>query len=724
LRIAEQLGDRSAAMLGDWRAERLSDGGVRMVHPRSGTQVTHWPDGSERLLDRSGRVRLTGATGAVEWRKPDRVNTRPTLGGGSRNSSLTRMAAQRGRISRPPAGVRSGAAPAPTTSLSMNRLTVGSGTGPMLACGGVHAVLGEDSPAMPTDMAIEARPTGGFVVRWSDRSSNESGFEIERQPAFSGGPRAAPANATSFVDLDNPGLASYRVRAVGVRLQSDWSEWQSFTGAPPPNFATLTPGGGFTGPTFQPAPVGEPGAAGYDARVIARWDVVPFQTFGEDFLVGVVAFHMNGVERVDFSVNDGPWTAVREMQLNPATGVWEYTARLRASDFADGPVELRAIAWPSGAGEPRVLGGVYDSSTALNGEHALTLYANRDGTLTHKNVFVAASGDDQNPGTESAPVRTFDRALRIVRTGGAPHHATILVTEPGDYELPNYTSGNDQFGPVTTTTAGWVTIRPGDGLAPRSVVISNATRRVVRPRVVRLAFDQVAVDFGTVTQFYMDSPIWFHRSHWFDTAGTAVVYPGLSLPVRGQGYATDSTATHLIYGFAAMMLARGVSTDRVDGDVFSNTKLLVNSEARNVGGTGGSQWHSDILQHFGHNANVIAYGVRSEALRDVQSIFLDHYQSTHTDFAFVDVDFDNTYALPDGRANGGAPFTQLNAPHRHVLFRNVRLPHQRVLFRTDFTGDKRFTAQNVIFDGCTLHSSFPLGSLPPGVSVRNIPSGN
>jgi hypothetical protein len=97
----------------------------------------------------------------------------------------------------------------------------------------------------------------------------------------------------------------------------------------------------------QPPAVGSQSAPGFDAKAIARWDVVPYQTFTSDFNVGVVAFHMNGIDRVDFSCNGGPWVTVREMQLNPQTNVWEYTARLRAADFAaDGPAEVRAIAYP------------------------------------------------------------------------------------------------------------------------------------------------------------------------------------------------------------------------------------------------------------------------------------------------------------------------------------------------------------------------------------------
>ena len=83
-------------------------------------------------------------------------------------------------------------------------------------------------------------------------------------------------------------------------------------------------GSGFTGPTLEPGPVGTPGEEGYDAKAISRWDVVPYQVFGGTFEIGVVAFHMIGIDRVEFSVEGGPWQAVNEMALNPRTGIKEY----------------------------------------------------------------------------------------------------------------------------------------------------------------------------------------------------------------------------------------------------------------------------------------------------------------------------------------------------------------------------------------------------------------
>src|SRR5579862_715287 len=120
--------------------------------------------------------------------------------------------------------------------------------------------------------------------------------------------------------------------------------------------AVLKPGTGFTGPTTQPAQIGS--GFGSSEKPMARWDMVPYEAVEDDFNVGVVAFHIDGIDRVEFSVDGGKWLAVRESSLNPQTGVVEYFVTLHPADFAnDGEIELRAIVYPK-SGVPRVLAGV------------------------------------------------------------------------------------------------------------------------------------------------------------------------------------------------------------------------------------------------------------------------------------------------------------------------------------------------------------------------------
>src|SRR5690606_9628826 len=128
---------------------------------------------------------------------------------------------------------------------------------------------------------------------------------------------------------------------------------------------------------------------GADAKAIARWDVVPYQIIDCSFEVGVVAFHINGIDRVEFSLENGPWVPVREMTLNPRTQVREYWVVLPCDNLPDGPSEVRAIAYPK-VGIPRVL-GLYPIDTSLafdsservawqTGQHSLGLVVNSGGT--------------------------------------------------------------------------------------------------------------------------------------------------------------------------------------------------------------------------------------------------------------------------------------------------------------------------------------------------------
>ena len=115
--------------------------------------------------------------------------------------------------------------------------------------------------------------------------------------------------------------------------------------------------------------------------------------------------------------------------------------------------------------------------------------------------------------------------------------------------------------------------------------------------------------------------------------------------------------------------------------------------------------HTDIYQMIGHKENVIIYGLITENITWTQCMFLDHYQSSHTDFAFVDIYFD------DFDPGGGPPYTQFNSPTNHMIFRNVRWPGERIVFRTDMacnvypTDCKRFFANNVLFENCELYPS-------------------
>jgi hypothetical protein len=138
--------------------------------------------------------------------------------------------------------------------------------------------------------------------------------------------------------------------------------------------AGVVPGGGWAGDTATPAAVGNSGAAGYAENAIARADFVPYQTFTGTFTVAVAAFHIEGIDRVEFSADGGPWYAVSTATTGHGLGhsLPLYWTTIDASRFSDGLHEIRARVYPV-SGVPRVLSGLYFN-------------ANSGGTLTNSAV--------------------------------------------------------------------------------------------------------------------------------------------------------------------------------------------------------------------------------------------------------------------------------------------------------------------------------------------------
>jgi len=541
---------------------------------------------------------------------------------------------------------------------------------------------------------------GGFSLMWIDNARGEVGFAVERDPAFPNQFAILPANSTLFVDPEDFPQVRYRVRALGRTAHSEWTGWATGASAAA-EFPVLTPSSGFSGPTPQPASVGNASMPGFDAKAIARWDVVPYQTFTGSFHIGVVAFHMNGIDRVEFSANGGPWVPVREMKLNPRTNVWEYTAVLKASDFPDGPVEVRAVAYPKTAGEPRVL-------------ESMELFANSGGSLPANELFVHPSNgsDASGLGTAASPYQSIRRALVQVNSSLAQYDgATITLQAAGEYRV--------DAAPSSINNTRWITIRAAEGLDRNSVVISAGGWELVRPKVGRLRFSGVSLDFSRIRQMYKEDvhQQWYDGCRWFQSSGWATIGSGQTYPVRNEGnysglYVTNSVAQDMLYGFVRANLVSGSSAERISGDVFQNSLAVIGCSIRTVDGNV-LEHHTDLFQYFGHHNNLIVYGVTAQDVRSTQNFFLDHYQSSFTDCAFVNV------AIENHQTN--VPKSQLNSAQNHVIFYHVSNPGQPWVFRDDLPAPRQFVGNNVSFRNCVLDSisrgNYNWAGLPSGVTM-------
>ena len=371
-----------------------------------------------------------------------------------------------------------------------------------------------------------------------------------------------------------------------------------------PSGTQLLPGNGWNGPTDQPEAVGNNADAGFSAKAIARWDVVPKQIFDGTFEVGIVAFHINGIDRVDFAVNGGEWESIHRMSLNPRTGVWEYWVTLDASDFNDGEIELRAIAYPKDAGQPRLLAGEMNESTQSNSEHSLTLFANANGTQTHVRWCDGRVGSDANgDGSQGNPFRTIHRAmLDVQQDTGSVGGAHILLNE-GTYNWSRSQGG-------TLLYDRWATIEPSPGTSPNSVILTGGSG--LKASYIHLK--RIHPERG----FFISTPTGFGDRHlWFDSGKLRGFhqYDGETSPYLAQNWTSVYMTNSLITGYSTAaqgaMLVRSVEAINLQSDAFGDSRMVLNSFVDGIDASN-TDYHPDVYQFSGRDTNrdnTIVYGL-------------------------------------------------------------------------------------------------------------------
>lgn len=232
--------------------------------------------------------------------------------------------------------------------------------------------------------------------------------------------------------------------------------------------APLTPGAEWGGATAEPGQIGTG-----TAKCIARWDVVPHQVITEattpTFTVGVVAFHIAGIEKVSFAVEGGAFVDVTEMSLNPFTNVWEYCATITLSDFAaDEEIEFRAIAYPKAAAPQAAGTGAYAGGGYPRLLDSLFLWVDADAARTPliKYASVDSGSDSTGDGTEALPYKTIWKAAQAIDAAGGADDANggFVYLDGG-----NYTWDQPGGGTLPPTSTRWLTIQPKPGVMPWQV---------------------------------------------------------------------------------------------------------------------------------------------------------------------------------------------------------------------------------------------------------------
>ncbi len=430
-----------------------------------------------------------------------------------------------------------------------------------------------------------------------ERDRQDSSSSAQEIPTIVWGPDDAVL-AESEIGLELASMA--RVRDYDDLFQRHTAK---------PDEGYLIPGDGWHGRTQQPDPVGDPENEGYEAKAVARWDAIPHQTFPAQYEIGVVAFHLSGIDRVDFAVDGGEWLSVDQMRLNPRTNVWEYFAILRASDFADGLLEVRAIVYPT-HGIPRVLAGEITNDSVRLGEHSMILAANRGGSLPGIEMWVSPDGDDERGnGSEGDPFRTIMRAVRAIadrnRANGDGDNADggIINLTEGEHNYGDY-----QYAWRTDTIDRWLTIRRAPN-ADRNQVRLTTSEGGLQTHLVHL--EEVTVDgirletglnaFGGPPTLWLDKCILRGHDRLHD-----IYFAGVTEWIGGI-YATDCTFSSVKRAIQGYILTRNCEITDIGVDAFKDPRMVINCEVSHIDATGLIE-HADAMQFFGNHENVIVYG--------------------------------------------------------------------------------------------------------------------
>lgn len=437
----------------------------------------------------------------------------------------------------------------------------------------------------------------------------------------------------------------------------------------------LYPGNGWNGPTHQPDAVGDPNEPGYDAKVIARWDVIPYQTFHAQFEIGVVAFHLSGIERVDFAVEGGEWVSVTDMRLNPRTRVWEYFTMLRASDFEDGPIEVRAVVYPY-HGIPRVLAGAITPESVQLGEHSIILSSNRGGTLPAFEVWVAETGNDESgTGTRERPFATLMRATRAL----ADLNIAAGHEDNADGGVINLMEGEYNYGDYswplrTTTDKRWLTIRRAPDAQRNQVRLTN-NEGGLNTHLVHL--EEVTIDgielttgvnaMGGAPTLWLDKCLLTGREHGHD------ILFARHTTWNGGVYASDCEFTRVRKAVTSFALTRNCEIYDITADAFKNPYLVINCRISDIDATGFIE-HPDIMQFFGNFENIIVYGLVAIDDIDAQGMFVRRDATDpgrFTNGAFVN------YLVNTDR------YSQWTHEGEHILFWQFQIVGQDMMVRDD-----------------------------------------
>lgn len=482
---------------------------------------------------------------------------------------------------------------------------------------------------------------------------------------------------------------------------------------------------------------------------ICRFDTVPYQDVHSPIQIGVLAYHMSGIDRVEFVETDGTGAKItttvnEESWQNQFTNpIWNYNYTFDPTNWpVDSEILILAKAFPVKGGKR---------------EQKLTMFARP--STNGDTVYIAISGSDTTgDGTSGNPWRTVSHAVEQLggRTAAQKDACTIIFGEAGTYSFTRSTISPN----LRDNQVRWKTFKPADGLEMGDVVLDchgnpAAIRDYLvsyRPTLHSHRFYKMAFDYSHIAVVYPDggSGVWFDTCLFMSefeedfehdgivprTVQTLIrktqITRGAPIEPRGElvaldnfsehygknigGYATDSIVYRTKMGLD-MPFQRDCKHIIFRGDMASAApRTILNCEVFDHHTSSTGSPHADVIQTYRGNSsssrsdgvnNMVVYGVKTYK-ENSQQIFLQSIDDApnsinpsfraklvQRDMAFVNCCF-------AGTGKNKAAFNQLIGYFDHILFYHMTFQNKLILFRTSSSGSSRFRGRNVIFRNCAL----------------------
>lgn len=384
------------------------------------------------------------------------------------------------------------------------RVRAVNAAGPSNFTGWISVVVASPLPSAPTNIAAASINNGAQArVTWQDNSSNETGFQLERQ-TFAGGVWGAPstisvsANVTQHDDAPGTGTHRYRVRATNLAGPSNWTGYANVV----------------LNPTMPAAPSG---LTVYDAgnrRAMVTWQDNSSNETRFDverspsFPGGVLAVSANVTGYLD---QCGAGTFSYRVRAGNAAGASAWTAWVQvvvSEILPAAPSALSAVDLGNQSGTRLSWTDNADNETGFEIERQTSTGGGTWGAVTPLTAAANAVTRDDTPGEGTHRYRI--RAVNAIGPSAWTGWATVSVTSGWTQLTPSVdtrvvyvssSTGNDantglsEAFPKRTIAAGygqlrhgfpdWLLLKRGDTWTNESLgVWSRAGRSPTEPMIV------------------------------------------------------------------------------------------------------------------------------------------------------------------------------------------------------------------------------------------------